>query len=113
MLVPIADRANMLTNKVGSNVGQHGGTVCEGLDFDQCYSDFVLLRKKWTGKKGGNFFQTWLGLHILKATCTFYSKNWMQLEKPVNNKEQALHHVKDEKDDQMKVVNELNRNWIE
>ena len=37
----------------------------------------------------------------------------MQLEKPVNNKEQAFHHVKDEKDDQMKVVNELNRNWIE
>ena len=35
MLVPIANRANMLanilTNNVGSNVGQHVGTVCEGL----------------------------------------------------------------------------------
>ena len=36
MLVPIANRANMLTNiltnNIGSNVGQHVGTVCEGLE---------------------------------------------------------------------------------
>ena len=37
MLVPIANRnnmlANILTNNVGSNVGQHVGTVWEGLKF--------------------------------------------------------------------------------
>ena len=35
MIVPIANRANMLanilSNIVGSNIGQHVGTVCEGL----------------------------------------------------------------------------------
>ena len=36
MLVPIANRANILakilTKNVGSNVGQHVGTVCEGFN---------------------------------------------------------------------------------